>query len=78
MKYNFLKFLNTDKAVLHKEGKFYVASFADVPYTGTEVLVFPSNRDGDISEMIKVDGGRGYTNLSEFITENCTVLNTGS
>lgn len=78
MKYNFLKFLNIDKAILHKEGDFFVASFANVPRSGPEVLVFPANRNGEISEMIEVDGGRGYESLSEFITENCTVLNTGS
>lgn len=78
MKYNFLKFMNLDKAILHKEGNYYVASFADVPWSGPEVLVFPANRNGEISSMVEVDGARGYKNLSEFITENCTVLNTGS
>lgn len=68
-KYQLVKFLTFDRALLRHAGLFYVASFADVAYSGPEVLVFPGTQKGDISSWLEVDGGRGYRNLQEFISE---------
>lgn len=72
MRYKLVKFLSMDKAVLENENKYYVASFSDVPHTGPEVLVFPSDKNGAITDYGEVDGGRGYKSLAEFLTEKCT------
>lgn len=72
-KYRMVKFLNPDKAVLEKNGKWFVASFADIPYSGPEVLVFPSTEDGRIEDWSEVDGRRGLNNLAEFLCEACLV-----
>lgn len=75
------KLLTEDKAVLtgarrrHIEGvgdqqrEYFLASFADVPYSGPEVLVFPSTENGTVTEWSEVDGGRGYLNLHSFLAE---------
>ena len=72
--YKMVKFLNMDKALLAKNGKTFLASFSNVPFTGPEVLVFPCDAEGNITDSLDVDGGRGYQNLQEFLTE--VVLNT--
>lgn len=46
---------------------YFVASFSDVPHSGPEVLVFPSDSEGNITDWIEVGGGRGYTSLADFI-----------
>lgn len=72
-KYNILKFLSATQAVLTKDENYFVASFADVPFSGKEVLVFPSDQHGNISSYHEVDGARGYESLADFICENCNV-----
>jgi len=62
-----------DKAVLERNSNTYVASFANVPYSGPEVLVFPATPNGSITDWIEEDGGRGYTSLQHFLSQ---VLNT--
>lgn len=71
MKYNFVKFVSMDKAVLHKNGNYFLASFSNVPYTGPEILVFPADKNGSVDDWGEVDGGRNYQNLAEFISEKC-------
>ncbi|MEI6801226.1 MAG: hypothetical protein WCO04_18725 [Pseudomonadota bacterium] len=73
--YTLIKFLSVNQAVLEKNGKTYVASFADVQYSGPEVLVFKSNPDGEILDWSEVDGGRGYTSLQQFLS---TVLHNSN
>lgn len=72
MKYKFVSFVGFDKAVLSKNEQYFVASFADVPGSGTEVLVFPADRNGAITDWGEVDGGRSYASLSEFVFDKCT------
>lgn len=67
-KYKIIKFIGIDKALLLHDYKYFLASFADVPYAGPEVLVFPSNENGEVLEWIEVDGGRGFRTLEEFLT----------
>lgn len=50
-----------------KNKKHYVASFAE---SCSEVLVFPARADGTIVDFYEVDGGRGYSSLSQFLDEN--------
>lgn len=71
--YKFIQHLNTRQALITKNREFFVASFSDVPFSGPEVLVFPANRDGKITDWGEVDGGRGYKSLSEFLHENVTL-----
>jgi len=63
-----------DKAVLERNGKTYVASFSNVPYSGPEVLVFPATPNGSITDWMEVDGGPGYTSLQDFLSQ--AILNT--
>lgn len=74
MRYKLVKFLSMDKAVLENQNEYYVASFADVPRSGPEVLVFPADKNGAIMDYGEVDGGPGYKSLSDFITEKCVNL----
>lgn len=67
--YTLVKFLNVNKAILRYCGETYVASFADVGWSGPEVLVFKSDVDGNILDYIEVDGGRGYTSLQQFLSQ---------
>lgn len=71
MRYKLVKFISMDKAVLENKNEYYVASFADVPHSGPEVLVFPADKNGAIMDFGEVDGGPGYKNLCEFINEKC-------
>jgi len=72
--YRLIKFLDMDRAVLKRNGKTYVASFADVHGSGPEVLVFPATTNGTITDWSEVDGGRGYTSLQDFLSQ--ALLNT--
>ena len=67
-KYNVVKFITMDQVLLQHRNAYFVASFADVPHSGPEVLVFPSDSEGKITDWIEVDGGRGYESLADFIT----------
>jgi hypothetical protein len=71
--YEFVKRLN-DRQVLVKKtskcfGDYFVVSFADVPFSGPEVLVFPATSDGKIINWIEIDGGRDYSSLEMFLAE---------
>lgn len=77
-KYTLHKLLTADKAVLtikrHMSeavsfNDYFLASFADVPYSGPEVLVFPSTENGTVTDWSEVDGGRGYPDLHSFLAE---------
>jgi hypothetical protein len=53
-----------DIAVLVKdtiENEFYVVSSTNVPLSGPETLVFPSDENGEISSWADVVGGRQLT-----------------
>ena len=65
--YNLISFLTQTKALLIKNQKYYVASFAE---SCSEVLVFPAREDGTIIDFHEVDGSRGYFNLFQFLDEN--------
>jgi hypothetical protein len=71
MRYNFVKFVNMDKAVLEKNGNYFLASFANVPVSGPEILVFPADKNGCVTDWGEIDGGRSYENLAEFISKKC-------
>lgn len=75
MRYKIVKFVSMDKAVLDKNGSYFLASFADVPMSGPEVLVFPSDKNGSIEDWAEVDGGRGYKSLADFLSEKCLSTN---
>ena len=68
--YEFVKRLN-DRQVLVKKTMFhyFVVSFANVPFSGPEVLVFPAASDGKIINWGDVDGGRDYSSLEMFLAE---------
>lgn len=72
MRYKLVKFLSMDKAVLESKNGYYVASFADVPRSGPEVLVFSSDKNGTVADWGEVDGGPGYKSLADFLSEKCT------
>ena len=49
-------------AWLVKKGKnFYVVSGVDAMFSGWEVLVFKSNKKGEVENWLDVAGGRGMT-----------------
>lgn len=75
MKYNFSKFVGMDKAVLTKNGSYFLASFSDVSWSGPEVLVFPADKNGSVLDWGEVDGGRGYQSLADFLSEKCIGTN---
>ena len=67
-KYQYLRKLSPSKALLCKDGRLFVASysvFGNLP----EVLVFPSNPVGEVTNWSEVDGDKGCT-LSSFLAEN--------
>lgn len=66
-KYQYLRKLTPSRALLCKDGRLFVASYSTI--LGAEVLVFPSNPVGEVTDWTEVDGGRGYT-LSSFLAEN--------
>ena len=74
-KYNIVKFQNLDKVILEHQNRYFLASFSDVPYSGPEVLVFQSDEQGNVTDWIEVDGGRGYKSLAEFITNGGLKVN---
>ena len=41
--------------------KFYLMSWADVPFSGQEILVFPADAQGEVTSWLNVAGGRGIT-----------------
>lgn len=67
--YKFIRLVNNRQALLTKEGKHFIASFADVAGSGPEVLVFPATASGEVFDYLEVDGGRGYRSLQEFLNE---------
>lgn len=73
-KYTLVKFLSLDKAVLKRSDGTYLASFADVPLSGPEVLVFPCDTEGYVDDYTVVDGRKGYRNLQEFLSEHLTIF----
>jgi len=68
--YQFVKTLNVRQALLQKNGEHFVASFAEVPFSGTEVLVFPADENGEVTDWLEVDGGSHYASLNQFLNEN--------
>jgi hypothetical protein len=66
--YNFVKNLNFRQALLQKGDEYFVASFADVSCSGPEVLVFPADSSGQITDWLEVDGGKGFYSLEEFLS----------
>lgn len=70
MAYKFIRTISESQALISKMGKFFVASYSDVPFSGPEVLVFPSDSSGKIMDWGEVDGGRGYQSLESFLAEN--------
>ena len=57
--------------LVEHEGKHYVVSSADAPFSGPETLVFPADESGKVTSWTEVAGGRQMTreeaieNLSE-------------
>ena len=48
--------------VLVKKGKkFYVVSSVHAMFSGFETLVFPADKDGEVTNWIDVAGGRGMS-----------------
>ena len=67
--YQFVKTLNVRQALLQKGSDYYVASFANT-CDGSEVLVFPADENGEVTDWLEVDGGRNYASLNQFLNEN--------
>lgn len=42
------------------DGSYVIASSADVPFSGPETLIFPSNEAGEVVDWCEIGGGRGY------------------
>lgn len=71
--YTFIRTVSPRKALLQNNKKeFFIASFSDVPRTGPEVLVFPANQSGEITDSLEVDGGSGYQSLEDFLSQKVT------
>lgn len=51
----------TDAWLVRKGRRYYVVSGVVVPFTGWEVLVFPANEDGQVTDWGEVAGGRGIS-----------------
>lgn len=68
--YQFVRTLNDRQALLSKDNEHFIASYADVPFSGPEVLVFPATVTGEVTDWLEVDGGRGYGSLESFLAEN--------
>lgn len=58
-KYQFVKSLNENRILISKDNEYFVASYSAF-WGRPEVLVFRSDRNGNIPSMIEVDGGYGY------------------
>lgn len=58
-----------DARLLECQGEYYIASATVVPYSGPEVLVFPANSNGEVTDWSEIVGGRGTLNHEEFIVE---------
>jgi len=43
------------------DGRFFVASEANVIFSGQEILVFPANEEGEIEDWLDVAGGKNCT-----------------
>jgi hypothetical protein len=71
--YEFVKRLNDRQVLVKKTSEcfddYFVVSFANVPFSGPEVLVFPAASDGKIIDWGEVDGGRDYSSLEMFLAE---------
>ena len=72
LKLKFIKSLSENQALLSnlQQDQFFVASFANVVYSGPEVLVFPANKDGAIQDWIEVGGGKGYKSIIDFLNSS--------
>lgn len=57
-----------NKAHVEYKGKFYIVSD-----NGMETLIFPSNREGKVTNWGEVGGGRGYT-LDEVLEDFANIL----
>jgi len=68
--YQFVKTLNVRQALLQKGRDYFVASYANVPPSGPEVLVFPADENGEVTDWLEVDGGSHYASLNQFLNEN--------
>ena len=66
-RYKFIRFPARDKAILTDGSELFLASFADVSSTGSEVMMFRCDAYGRVSDWNDVDGGRGYKSLQEFL-----------
>jgi len=67
-KYKLLRHLTSDKAILENSSELFLASFSDVLFSGgPEVLVFPCDAYGKVTDWSEVDGGRGYKSLQAFL-----------
>jgi len=68
-KYKFVHFTNERQALLLKDGCTYIASFSD-RLLHPEVLVFPCDGEGKITDWSETDGGTGYASIDEFLIES--------
>lgn len=66
--YSFVRNLNERQNLIAKNGKYFVASYANVN-DEPEVLVFEANANGKIENWLEVDGGRGYKSITEFMNK---------
>lgn len=67
-RYKFIHFTNNRQALIMKDGCTYIASFSD-SLGQPEVLVFPCDGEGKITNWSETDGGRGYASIDEFLIE---------
>jgi hypothetical protein len=52
---------NGEAWLIRKGNEYYVVSGADVPFSGWEVLIFPSDENGVVTNWGEVAGGRGIS-----------------
>jgi hypothetical protein len=65
-KYKLVRLTVRNKAIITDGSGLFLASFADTSM-GPEVMVFPCDAYGVITDWLEIDGGRGYKSLQEFL-----------
>ena len=66
-RYKFIRFPAQNKAILTDGSELFLASFADVSSTGSEVMMFRCDAYGRVTDWQEIDGGREYKSLQEFL-----------
>ena len=64
------------RLVRAEDGRYFIVSGVDALFTGWEVLVFPADKEGEVTDWLETTGGRGITHeeaidmLRDWLAEN--------